>query len=235
MVPSLVHDMAHPETEFNSTIDTAYIIAFVATLVTASAGYLMYGDSVSSEITRDLIKTGPAWLNRAALYAIALSPIVKYALASAPLTVTIEHLIGVRGPTVVLNDGSSVPVHPPTPPPPTLMAHLRRPLITALVVVLAIVIPDFELVLSFLGSCSSFLICAIGPIGGASSPSLRIEVDHNSVPHTRRRRSGQERHHQAWFGNCREMPLLVSPRHLVRHGHHRNDVRPPASLRLSEY
>lgn len=42
---------------------------------------------------------------------------------------------------------------------------ITRPLLTATAVVLAIVIPDFARVLSFLGSASAFIICCIGPIG----------------------------------------------------------------------
>lgn len=42
---------------------------------------------------------------------------------------------------------------------------ITRPVLTAAAVLLAIVIPDFARVLSFLGSASAFIICCIGPIG----------------------------------------------------------------------
>lgn len=100
--------------------------------------------------------------------------LVKYALASGPLTVTMEHLLGFHNITPV-HPSQLPPLHshsedesfidpPPPPPPRSNSRFFLRVGITAVVTTLAIIIPDFGLILSFLGSCSAFLICAIGPL-----------------------------------------------------------------------
>lgn len=79
--------------------------------------------------------------------------------------------------SAIASDDSSYSLDLPTDdptltlPPPRIsrlfnFIHIAiRPAVTALVVALAILIPDFGRVLSFLGSASAFLICCIGPIG----------------------------------------------------------------------
>lgn len=66
--------MAHPET-FNSMIDVAYVFTFIVTMLFAALGYLMFGNGVSSEITRDLAKTPgyPVALNKLAVWMVAVS------------------------------------------------------------------------------------------------------------------------------------------------------------------
>ncbi|BGP09203.1 Vacuolar amino acid transporter 1 [Rhodotorula toruloides] len=97
VVPSLYRDMAHPQ-HFPSMINVAYIIAFSTSLVFAVLGYLMFGNDVSSEITRDLAKTAgyPVVLNKLAVWMVALNPLVKYAIANKPLVQTFEHLVGLH-------------------------------------------------------------------------------------------------------------------------------------------
>ncbi|GEM08912.1 amino acid transporter [Rhodotorula toruloides] len=97
VVPSLYRDMAHPQ-HFGSMINVAYIIAFSTSLVFAVLGYLMFGNDVSSEITRDLAKTTgyPIVLNKLAVWMVALNPLVKYAIANKPLVQTFEHLLGLH-------------------------------------------------------------------------------------------------------------------------------------------
>lgn len=129
---------------------------------------------------------------------LQINPVVKYALASTPLVATLEHLTGLRGPppptppltphllsgsAIASEDSSSSLLLPDSHlllPPATPLSLTRartlvavRPLIMAAVVAGAIAIPNFGIVLSFLGSSSAFVICAIGPIGSSplSSPA----------------------------------------------------------------
>ncbi|GAA5949075.1 hypothetical protein JCM3765_004004 [Sporobolomyces pararoseus] len=212
VVPSLYRDMKNPQ-HFSSMINVAYVIAFTVSIVFAILGYCMFGNSVSSEITKDLSRTQgyPVALTKVAVWMVAINPIVKYAVANKPLVTTFEHLIGLH----------------PLPPPPaaerppltsaisttssdsgflnpntsTFSSHshgrtsLRpsqsnlslassmnpikakqrriqlirywflRPILSVLFVLIAVAIPDFDRVLSFLGSSSAFVICCVGPIG----------------------------------------------------------------------
>lgn len=186
--------------------------------------WFRFGNEVSSEVTRDLIKTkgNPVVLNKVAVWMVAVSllahgdqcpgqaagqadfvsryklnPVVKYAIANAPLVQTFEIMIGLqpiapsRPPATPILNGSAIASEGSSSSISASRLHLTtdldldmassiprvepfhkrysflitRPLLTATAVVLAIVIPDFARVLSFLGSASAFIICCIGPIG----------------------------------------------------------------------
>lgn len=170
-------------------------------------------------MTRDLIqrKGNPVVLNKIAVWMVAVSnplslatlrsranrpglspqlnPVVKYAVANAPLVQTFETMIGIHPvpptPSTVQDtasgfDNSAIEAYTSSyttaddsaagssrqlcesPREPFWRRYsfvITRPLLTAVAVVLAIVIPDFARVLAFLGSASAFVICCIGPIG----------------------------------------------------------------------
>lgn len=199
VVPSLYRDMAQPAT-FNSMIDVAYIFTFVVTMLFAALGYLMFGNGVSSEITRDLAKTPgyPVALNKLAVWMVAINPLVKYAIANKPLVQTFEHLVSSVSHTApppsdesesaAIMTASSIPNVPPPSPAAARRARilryiLYRPLLTFTCVALAILIPEFDRVLAFLGSASAFVICVIGPVGaylivGRKRPSLIVAEEH---------------------------------------------------------
>ncbi|GAA5974462.1 hypothetical protein JCM11641_003230 [Rhodosporidiobolus odoratus] len=197
VVPSLYRDMKNPR-HFPSMAAVAFSVAFVVTLIFGSLGYLMFGNDVSAEITRDLgaIPSYPQWLTKIAIWLVAINPLGKYAIANKPLVQTFEHLIGLHAPppppVVESDDGrldegavassvatSSLSPHRQAPPTPAQLAEtvqqarrtriirytLLRPVLTLLCVGLAILIPEFDRVLAFLGSGSAFVICVILPVG----------------------------------------------------------------------
>ncbi|SCZ87353.1 BZ3500_MvSof-1268-A1-R1_Chr2-2g04819 [Microbotryum saponariae] len=225
VIPSLYRDMKNPS-QFNSVIDIAYIIAFSISMLFGTLGYIMFGNNVSSEVTRDLLATkgNPAVLNKIAVWMVALNPVVKYAVANAPLVQTFEVMLGIqktrplserrsrprfRSPhdsdasailegSAIMSEDSSSSISGlegnesssrTKNQEPFLLryrAFITRPLLTALIVVLAIVIPDFGRVLSFLGSASAFIICCIGPIGaylilGRQTPSSTGSTTPNTI------------------------------------------------------
>ncbi|GAA6019651.1 hypothetical protein JCM10207_006958 [Rhodosporidiobolus poonsookiae] len=191
VVPSLYRDMKNPR-HFPSMAAVAFTVAFVVSLIFGVLGYLMFGNGVSAEITRDLAATAdyPVWLNKLAVWMVALNPLVKYAIANKPLVQTFEHLIGLH-PTppppppvsepsdsaiAASSAASSIPHGPPPSAPvvetPAQAARVRwirylvlRPGLTLLCVLLAVLIPEFDRVLAFLGSASAFVICVILPVG----------------------------------------------------------------------
>ncbi|GAA5896104.1 Avt1p [Sporobolomyces salmoneus] len=208
VVPSLYRDMKNPQ-HFSSMINVAYIIAFSVSIIFAILGYLMFGNGVSSEITKDLSRTSgyPVALTKVAVWMVAINPLVKYAVANKPLVTTFEHLIGLhpqvppQPPSLAAArkpSSSSLSVRPgltsaisttsssrsellsarPSRSSLSLASHhqkerriqlirywVLRPVLSILFVLVAIAIPDFDRVLSFLGSSSAFVICCIGPIG----------------------------------------------------------------------
>ncbi|GAA5929984.1 Avt1p [Sporobolomyces koalae] len=232
VVPSLYRDMKYPQ-HFHSMINVAYVIAFSVSLVFAVLGYVMFGNSVSAEITKDLSRTAgyPVALTKVAVWMVAINPLVKYAVANKPLVTTFEHLIGladVPAPTEpspatnrpaltsAISFSSSESGADPEPAPSPTRSRRRerssfshaswsetsaaagynplktkrvqrirywvlRPVLSIVFVLVAIAIPDFDRVLSFLGSASAFVICCIGPIGAymilSVTPSRGAEND----------------------------------------------------------
>ncbi|GAA6043589.1 hypothetical protein JCM8097_005271 [Rhodosporidiobolus ruineniae] len=223
VVPSLYRDMKNPR-HFPSMAAVAFTVAFVVSLIFSVLGYLMFGNSVSPEVTRDLaaIPSYPQALTRLAVLMTALNPLVKYAIANKPLVQTFEGLVGglvASSPAATAGEGergegvgnggrsgfeesavtfsSTAPshsavssaAHPPSsithhrpqsssPPRPAalpaqspwpririLRYTLLRPGLTLGTVLLAVLIPDFDRVLAFLGSASAFVICVILPVG----------------------------------------------------------------------
>ena len=98
---------------------------------------------------------------------------------------------------------SSIPNVPPPSPAAARRARilryvLYRPSLTFACVALAILIPEFDRVLAFLGSASAFIICVIGPVGaylivGRKRPSLLPAEDcegpRGDGPHRRRKKT----------------------------------------------
>lgn len=97
IIPSLFKDMRNPK-EFRKMLNWAYIGATIIYLGMGLAGYLMFGQSVSDEITRDIAQTRgyPRILNKVAIWLIIINPLSKFALAARPVVTTLELLLGVE-------------------------------------------------------------------------------------------------------------------------------------------
>ncbi|GAA5871993.1 hypothetical protein JCM16303_000937 [Sporobolomyces ruberrimus] len=226
VVPSLYRDMKNPQ-HFSSMINVAYVIAFSVSMIFAILGYVMFGNSVSAEITKDLSRTAgyPVALTKVAVWMVAINPLVKYAVANKPLVTTFEHLIGLHpipppsvpptrpALTSAISTSSSesgiiqhqegrgrsassrpsirpslsqsnISVTPSLPPPSSKQRRIQliryyvlRPVLSVVFVLVAVAIPDFDRVLSFLGSASAFVICCVGPIGAYLILSTTISPD----------------------------------------------------------
>ncbi|WWD07224.1 hypothetical protein V865_005321 [Kwoniella europaea PYCC6329] len=97
VMPSLARDMKNPE-RFDNIVNKAFAIATAISFVAGAAGYLMIGQDVSDEITRDLMQEKyqyPHLLNVLALWMIVVNPLTKFGLSSRPLNITIEGILGI--------------------------------------------------------------------------------------------------------------------------------------------
>ncbi|OBZ79209.1 Vacuolar amino acid transporter 1 [Grifola frondosa] len=170
-IPTLARDMIDPS-QFDRMIDWAFGIATGIYAVLGVAGYIMFGNSVSDEFSRDLMKysTYPV-LNKVALWGLVLTPLSKYALATRPLSITIEIILGIE-----TSGHASPDDHTFMATPDGVVQHkdhlnlkkvlraLERTVLTILSVLVSILVPDFGSVMAVLGACFSFLLCVIGPL-----------------------------------------------------------------------
>ncbi|KAF8640666.1 hypothetical protein AX17_000323 [Amanita inopinata Kibby_2008] len=162
VIPSLARDMIDPS-RCDEMINWAFAIATIIYASIGYAGYLMFGDDVSDEISQDLLRTkgyNPV-LNQAALWMLVISPLSKFALNIRPLNTTMEVLTGAVG-----SVDETKPKEPYTLQPRLgkSVVIVQRIVLTLLTVVISISVPDFSTVMAFLGSFSAFIINIVGPI-----------------------------------------------------------------------
>ncbi|GMK56747.1 hypothetical protein CspeluHIS016_0305870 [Cutaneotrichosporon spelunceum] len=96
VIPSIARDMKHPGSA-NRVFNIAFTIAGIIAFAAGATGYLMFGDNVSDQITRDLKnpKYGyPAILNTIAVWMIISAPVSKFGLCSRPLNIAVEGFLG---------------------------------------------------------------------------------------------------------------------------------------------
>jgi vesicular inhibitory amino acid transporter len=121
----------------------------------------MFGDGVMTEITANLIATPgyPRTLSVLMTVFIAIIPLTKVPLNARPIVSTIEGLLGLTPQSVS------------DPPHPGLSDYRRwalristRVLMVVLFVIIAIVFPEFDSIMAFMGSTLCFTICVILPL-----------------------------------------------------------------------
>lgn len=117
----------------------------------------MFGDTVTTEITSNLLQTPgyPPFLSYIISIFIAIIPLTKVPLAARPIISTLELLCGVPSPS-----------QPQTSPSflTTLLPTLIRIITTILLVLISILFPAFDSIMAFMGSSLCFTICIILPI-----------------------------------------------------------------------
>jgi len=172
VVPSLARDMIDPS-EFDSMINWAFVVATLIYTLIGYAGYLMYGNGVSDEISKDMLNT-PGYnplLNRAALWMLVLSPLSKFALNTQPLNATLEILLGldtpISNPERVAKKPGIIGASERRGGRAVIkqcLSILQRLVVTCASVAVSIYIPEFSIMMAFLGSFSAFCISIVGPV-----------------------------------------------------------------------
>jgi solute carrier family 32 (vesicular inhibitory amino acid transporter) len=147
--------MRHPY-KYHRAVDTTYAFTFVLDLGMAVIGLLMFGDNVYDEITSNILLTPgyPQSISYLLVTCIAIIPITKLPLNARPIVSTIEVLTGL--------------LNPLSREEPSMANKTARFLIrisvAVIFVVLAILFPAFDRIMTLLGAVCCFSICIILPI-----------------------------------------------------------------------
>ncbi|KAI8061801.1 transmembrane amino acid transporter protein-domain-containing protein [Gongronella butleri] len=154
--PSIYRDMAQPK-EYTRVVDYTYLITFVLYMTMITTGYLMFGNDIMQEITRNLAVTEgySVWLNHAAAYINLLMPIAKYGLMLNPIVVSGELWLQSKGGT----EDDTLPSWIYAP-----VSFLGRIALSACILVISIAIPGFDRVIALLGALFSYGISVIFPL-----------------------------------------------------------------------
>lgn len=159
--PNIYRDMRHPY-KYRRGVDITYIFTYIIDTGMACAGILMFGDNVRDEITSNIFLTDgyPQGLSVFIAICIAIIPLTKVPLNARPIVSTLEVLFGLD--TRALATTSSM----------NGMSALNRGIakialrigtIVAFVVI-AILFPSFDRIMTLLGSVACFSICIILPL-----------------------------------------------------------------------
>jgi vesicular inhibitory amino acid transporter len=159
--PNIYRDMRHPY-KYRRGVDITYFFTYFLDTGLACAGILMFGDHVRDEVTNNIFVTKgyPEGISVFIAICIAIIPLTKVPLNARPIVSTLEVLFGLD--TRALS----------TAPSMNGMSGLTRGIakITlrigtiVIFVVIAILFPSFDRIMTLLGSVACFSICIILPL-----------------------------------------------------------------------
>lgn len=154
--PNLKSDMRHPE-KFKDCLKTTYKITSVADIGTAIVGFLMFGNLVHDEITKNVLLTAgyPNFVYGTVSALMAVIPIAKTPLNARPIVSVLDTLMGIEGVDTKFQGRMYYFAK--------FQRVFNRILINFLFVAIAIVFPKFDKLIAFLGAGLCFAICLILP------------------------------------------------------------------------
>lgn len=154
--PNLKTDMRHPE-KFKDCLKTTYKITSVADIGTAIVGFLMFGNLVHDEITKNVLLTPgyPNFVYGALSALMAVIPIAKTPLNARPIVSVLD--------TVMNIDDAENKFEGKRLNYAKCQRVFNRIFINVLFVGIAILFPKFDKLIAFLGAGLCFAICLILP------------------------------------------------------------------------
>ena len=159
--PNIYRDMRHPF-KYRKAVNVTYVFTFTIDVLMAVVGWLMFGAGVKDEVTRNilLIDRGyPAWIGIFVVICVAIIPITKIPLNARPIVSTLEVALGLDARAL----GNTPATHGMTGLTRGILKIAVRIVCVAVFVLLAVLIPEFDRIMSLLGSVACFSICLILP------------------------------------------------------------------------
>ncbi|RMY93969.1 hypothetical protein D0862_09081 [Hortaea werneckii] len=160
--PNIYRDMRHPY-KYRRGVNITYSFTFSLDLFMAVVGYLMYGAGVKDEITRNVLLTAPGAypdaINVLIVVCVAIIPLTKVPLNARPIVSTLELFLGLDA-RAMADSAALTGLSGYTR---GILKVVLRIGITILFVILAILVPQFDTIMSLLGAVACFTICIILP------------------------------------------------------------------------
>ncbi|GAB7362128.1 hypothetical protein MBLNU230_g2155t1 [Neophaeotheca triangularis] len=160
--PNIYRDMRHPH-KYRKSVDITYSFTFLLDMFMAVVGLLMFGDGIKDEVTRNILESKegyPEWLSVFIVICVAIIPLTKVPLNARPIVSTLELFLGLdaraMSPNQTLNGLSGFTRG--------ILKTTVRIGCTVLFVILAILFPQFDTIMSLLGAVACFTICIILPL-----------------------------------------------------------------------
>ncbi|KAL1616225.1 hypothetical protein SLS54_008518 [Diplodia seriata] len=159
--PNIYRDMRHPY-KYSKAVNVTYSFTFLLDLSMAVIGLLMFGDGVRDEITSNVLLTDgyPRSLSMLIIVCIAIIPLTKVPLNARPIVSTVELFFGLDARTLAV----SSTLHGSSGLSRGILKITIRIFTTALFVVIAIIFPSFDRIMTLLGAVACFSVCLILPL-----------------------------------------------------------------------
>ncbi|KAH3680142.1 hypothetical protein WICMUC_000543 [Wickerhamomyces mucosus] len=153
--PNLKVDMRHPH-KFKDCLQVTYLITYATDLSMAIIGFLMFGGAVKEEITKSVLLTEgyPSWIYIAICGLTAIVPFSKTPLNARPIISILDVLFGTDD--LSKDKGNWLLVK-------KVIKISNRLLVNTAFALIAIVFPEFDKIIAFVGSGLCFLLCLILP------------------------------------------------------------------------
>jgi amino acid permease len=146
--PSVYMSMRNRE-QYPAVLNLTYCVTGSIYMLVAICGYLMYGQLTAQEVTVNLVQSHPGTLSALATWLIVINPSTKFALTLFPVSTSLEDLLLPRlGQGKWCQAASKIAI---------------RSCLTTCVMLLAISIPSFARVVSFIGAFCSFVVSGAFP------------------------------------------------------------------------
>lgn len=161
VINSIYRDMRHPH-KFSKAMNISFSFTYFLDFLTATAGYLMYGEGVLDSVTSNIIGTSgvPQFLTILISIFISIIPLTKLPLNVRPINATADAVCGLDVHRVAA-DGTLIGLSALSR---GILKIVIRVLIIILLVITAIIFPAFDSIMAFMGSAMCFTICIILPV-----------------------------------------------------------------------
>lgn len=178
--PNIYRDMRHPQ-KYDKCLVSTYQITFMIDFSMGVLGFLMFGGTISDEVTKSILLTPgyPKSLGVVITALIALIPLAKTPLNARPIVSTLDIMFGLD--RVPLSFHGALRGHISLADLATrLLKVFLRIIVVFSFVVFAIVFPDFDRIVALVGSLLCTTICILGPV------SFYLKIFGDKVPRAER-------------------------------------------------
>lgn len=154
--PNLKSDMRHPS-KFKDCLKQTYKITALTDIGTAVVGYLMFGEMVKDEITKNvlLLPGYPSFVYGLISSLMTVIPIAKTPLNARPIISVLDSLFNVQN-AETKYEGTRLKMA-------KIIQVFNCLVVNVTFVIIAIIFPQFDKLIAFLGAGLCFAICLILP------------------------------------------------------------------------
>ncbi|CCH44662.1 Vacuolar amino acid transporter 1 [Wickerhamomyces ciferrii] len=158
--PNLKVDMRHPY-KFKDCLKTTYGVTYLTDMSMAVIGFLMFGGNVKEEITKSILLTEGyfKWTYILICTLMAIVPFSKLPLNARPIISIFDHMFNVHDISISSSTGNSNASY-------FIKSSFKvfiRLFVNALFVIIAILFPEFDKIIAFMGAGLCFALCLIFP------------------------------------------------------------------------